>query len=257
MERDAAIAEQKALNNNMDVKVNEAVREAKAEERHHHSSDMKKEKGRNETLQAQLNGHKEKMTELLNRTVTSEIRQRMASRESTKLARCSKDLTNESERWETDMKMMEKENNTLRNALAKMECLLADTAKKVAEMGDLVPIKEIAKHRDGRRGSSLWPLYVWELILEQLVNGTPPSSVNDNIILHVRKFSPSTTIKELPSIWTIWRARTVLLVVCQCIATYRLAKADRWEQLFTDATGRRQVNFQNLVISIEEDELFQ
>ena len=134
MERDAAIAERKALNNTMDVKVKEAVWEAKVEEHRHHSSDTKKEKGTNKSLQAQLNGEKEKTTELLNRTVTAEIRQRMASRESTKSARRSKDLTDESERWETDMKMMEKENNTLRNALAEMECLLADTAKKVADM---------------------------------------------------------------------------------------------------------------------------
>jgi len=35
-----------------------------------------------------------------------------------------------------------------------------------------------------------------------------------------------------------------------------LSKADKWDQLFTDATSRRQVSFQNLVISIEEDDLF-
>jgi hypothetical protein len=42
----------------------------------------------------------------------------------------------------------------------------------------------------------------------------------------------------------------------QTLATYRIAKADKWEQLFTDGTSRRQVAFQDLVISIEEDELF-
>ena len=72
----------------------------------------------------------------------------------------------------------------------------------------------------------------------------------------VKLFSPTTKIKELPSIWTIRRARTVLLVLVQTLATYRIAKADKWEQLFTDGIPRRQVAFQDLVISIEEDELF-
>ena len=85
---------------------------------------------------------------------------------------------------------------------------------------------------------------------------TPPSSVNANIMTMIKTFSPSTVIQELPSIWTIRRARTVLLVIVQTLAAYRIAKADKWEQLFTDGTSRRQISFQNLIISIEEDELF-
>jgi hypothetical protein len=92
--------------------------------------------------------------------------------------------------------------------------------------------------------------------MDQLVNGTPPSAVWSNIVLHVKTFSPSTTIKDTISYSIIKRARTVLLVVTQTLAAYRLAKADKWLQLFTDATSRRQVTFQNLVISIEEDDLF-
>ncbi len=92
--------------------------------------------------------------------------------------------------------------------------------------------------------------------MEQHVNGTPPLSVGANIITFVRKFSPSTVIKELPSIWTIHRARTVLLVIVWALAAYRLGKAKRWGQLFTDGTLQRQISFQNLVISVEEDELF-
>jgi hypothetical protein len=75
-------------------------------------------------------------------------------------------------------------------------------------------------------------------------------------VLHVKTFSPSTTIKYTISYSIIKRSRTVLLVVTQTLAAYRLAKADKWLQLFTDATSRRQVTFQNLVISIEEDDLF-
>ena len=52
------------------------------------------------------------------------------------------------------------------------------------------------------------------------------------------------------------RARTVLLVVVQTLAAYRLGKADKFGQLFQDATSRQQISFQNLAISIEEDKLY-
>ena len=124
------------------------------------------------------------------------------------------------------------------------------------EANEAVPVKEVCKVREGCRGNASWPFYVWELIIEQLVNGTPPSSVNSNIVSLIRTFSPTTKISELPSIWTIRRARTVLLVIVQTLAVYRIAKAKKWEQLFTDGTSRRQVSFQDLIISVEEDELF-
>ena len=84
----------------------------------------------------------------------------------------------------------------------------------------------------------------------------PPTLVNDNIKAFCCKFSPTTKIRELPSIWTIWRARLVLLVIIQKLAAYRLAKANKWEKLFTNATSQRQVTFQNLVISVEEDDVY-
>ena len=117
-----------------------------------------------------------------------------------------------------------------------------------------MPIQIFGKVRGNNRGgASSWPLIVWELILEQLVNGTPPTSINSNIVMFIQRFLPKTVIKEQPSIWTIRRGRTVLLVVVQTLAAYRLAKAKRWGQLFTDGTGRRQIAFQDLALSIEND----
>ena len=92
--------------------------------------------------------------------------------------------------------------------------------------------------------------------MELLVNGTPPSAVNKNIISHIRRFCPKCDISELPSIWTIRRARSVLLIVVQTLSVYRLGGAKKWGQIFTDGTSRRQQSFQNLLISIEEDELY-
>ena len=90
--------------------------------------------------------------------------------------------------------------------------------------------------------------------MEQLVNGTPPSSVNGNIVAHVKAFSPTTIVKELPSIWTIRRTRTIPLIVVQTLAAYRLGRSKKWKQLFTDGTSRRQTAYTNLAISIEEDD---
>ena len=112
---------------------------------------------------------------------------------------------------------------------------------------DSIPVKVFGKVCKVKGGTSSWPTYVWEIIIEQLINGTPPTSVNANIITMIKTFSPSTEIQELPSIWTIRHARTVLLVIVQTLAAYLIAKADKWEQFFT---------FQNLIFSIDDDELF-
>ena len=95
--------------------------------------------------------------------------------------------------------------------------------------------------------------FIQELILEQLVNGTPPPSVNANILSFIRCFSPITSIKEQPSIWTIRCRRTVLLVVLETLATYWLAKAKRWGQMFTDGSGRRQTAMQDLALAKQQD----
>ena len=134
-----------------------------------------------------------------------------------------------------------------------MQLLLGESQRKNAELDAAVPIKEIKKDRSGQRGGTSWSLYIWDLILQHLVNGTPPSAICESIASVVRNFSPSTKI-VLPNIWTVRRARSVLLVIVQTLAAYRLAKASKWVQFFTDAASRRQISFQNLVISIEEDD---
>ena len=72
--------------------------------------------------------------------------------------------------------------------------------KLLSEAEALVPIRVIEKIRVGKYGAPVWPFYIHELVMEQIVNGTPPSSINANIVANVRTFSPGTIIKELPSI---------------------------------------------------------
>ena len=252
-EKDAAVEEKdKAVS----IAVKDAVKAAKAEERQHFSKVVEKEKKQNLTLKGVLDKQKLLVTNLLNRSVFAERDAQRAHREAQQSARRSKDVQKVVESYESELKELKQENSTYRNAIAEMDLLVEESARKLEKLELSVPIKEIKKIRTGRGGSSSWPLYIWDLILEQLVNGTPPSSVSANIHAHVKKFSPSTKITELPSIWTIRRVRSVLLIVCQTLAAYRLAKAGKWAQIFTDATSRRQVTFQNLLISVEEDELF-
>ena len=122
---------------------------------------------------------------------------------------------------------------------------LSKTQEKLVEADcslDLAfPIKEIAMEQKGRGGAKRWGQAIWEIILEKLVNGIPPASVRDDLVADVHRFSPRTVIRQLPSLWTICRARSVLLVIVQTLSAYRLAKADKWGQLFTDCTDRRQV----------------
>ena len=74
------------------------------------------------------------------------------------------------------------------------------------------------------------------------------------VIAHVKAIAPTITINKLPSIWTIRGTRTVILIITEALAAYRLGKSKRWQQLFTDATTRGQTSFTNLAISIHEKE---
>ena len=65
--------------------------------------------------------------------------------------------------------------------------------------------------------------------------------------------NPDIEIKKVPSISYVRRCRTILRIVGETLASYRLAKAEDWEQLFTDGTSRRQSAIQNLIIGIKED----
>ncbi len=194
-----------------------------------------------------------KVVSLTCNMVTSEVQRKRAEAQANRSTRRAAEVTAHSSTLEQRIKELEAIVKTQNNQIMELEDELDRKNNQFQELEKAVPIKVFCKSRDGQRGATSWPHFVWELILEQLVNGTPPSSVNSNIISFLCCFSPTTVIKELPSIWTIRRGRTVLLVVVETLATYRLAKAKRWGQMFTDGSGRRQIALQDLALSIEED----
>lgn len=105
------------------------------------------------------------------------------------------------------------------------------------------------------RGRQPWPLWIVQLILEQLVNGTPPAVMPANILSHAKHFGVE--VEKLPSVKHCQDMRIVLRILTETLAAYRLGKSEQWQQLFTDGTSRRQVALETVVLAIanEDEEL--
>ena len=92
----------------------------------------------------------------------------------------------------------------------------------------------------GRRGGgSKWPLKVVQLVIEQLVNGTPPTSIRCNIVSCVALAMSCDPVKKLPSLSFIRECRGAIQIIGETLTANRLAKAQKWKQVFTDGTSRR------------------
>ena len=89
-----------------------------------------------------------------------------------------------------------------------------------------------------------------------LVNGTPPSAITKNITPEAALSTPEFIVHDLPSKGYIRRCHTILRIVGETLTSYWLAKQEKWKQLFTDRTSRRQVALQNLIVSVVEDDSF-
>ena len=100
-----------------------------------------------------------------------------------------------------------------------------------------------------------WPLWMLQLVLEMLVNGTPPYAVSSNIASQVALTTPGVIIHSLPGDSYIRRCRTILRIIGETLTAYRLGKHQDWAQLFSDGTSRRQIALQNLVIGVIEDDV--
>ena len=111
--------------------------------------------------------------------------------------------------------------------------------------------EEAARKRGGGRR---WPIWVVQLICELLVNGTAPSSIPSNIETMYETTLYGTKPKEVPSINFVQGCRVVVEIIGETIAAIKLASADTWKQLWTDATTRRQISFTALVIGLLGDE---
>ena len=183
---------------------------------------MRSEKTKFGKVTATLCKTKSLLSTLINRSVTDERGASKSNILANRSIKRSQDVQKENTAYQEELKDIHAANVKLREAMSLLNDLIEESEKMMADMKVGVPIKVIDKKRIGNKGRPTWPIYIWELILKQLVNGTPPSSINANIVDHVKKFLTSTKIKELPSICTIRQARTVILVVVQTLAAYRI-----------------------------------
>ena len=76
------------------------------------------------------------------------------------------------------------------------------------------------------------------LICELLIIGIPPRAI-PSIIYNLYETLTGVETIEVPSVSFIRQCRTVVQVVGENIAAWKLADADSWHQIFTDATSRR------------------
>ena len=110
-------------------------------------------------------------------------------------------------------------------------------------------------HEVKKRGKvKTWDHIVTQLVVEMLAHRTPPSCVAPNILSVAKLLMPNATIiHELPSDRFVRYCRSVLLLMTKTLAAFEIARAQLYQQLFTDGTGRRQTEMQNVVIGILTD----
>ena len=104
-----------------------------------------------------------------------------------------------------------------------------------------------ARQKGGRRK---WPVWVVQLVCELLVNGTPPSAVQGNIIIMYETLYGKGPVEPPPSLSFVRECRLIVQTVGETIAAMKLANAPSWAQLWTDATTRRQLPFTALIIGL-------
>ena len=108
-------------------------------------------------------------------------------------------------------------------------------------------LEETAKAKKG--GRQRWPVWVVQLICELLVNGTPPTAIPGNIRIMYETLYGEPPEDE-PSVNFVRECRPVVEVIGETIAAIKLADAGSWDQLWTDATTRRQIPFTALIIGV-------
>ena len=110
---------------------------------------------------------------------------------------------------------------------------------------------EAAAHKRG--GARRWPVWVVQLICELLVCGCAPTAIGASIkIMYETLYGEKT--EEEPSVNFIRECRVVVEIMGETVTAMKLASADSWKQMWTDATTRRQIPFTALIIGLLGDE---
>ena len=95
-----------------------------------------------------------------------------------------------------------------------------------------------------------------QLILEQLVNGMSPAATSPNNASQpaLAMIGAKVIVQELPRINFIRSFRIFFRIIGENLAAYSIGKVDKWDQLFSDGTGRRQTALHNLSSGVINEE---
>ena len=108
----------------VEVAVKMAVREAKSEERRHHSESMKKEKEKSSSIQDALDKQNVLITRLLNLSIVAEWATTKAERQATQSSRRSADVQQMAKSYEDKLEQLRRENNTYRTSIIELETMV-------------------------------------------------------------------------------------------------------------------------------------
>ena len=117
--------------------------------------------------------------------------------------------------------------------------------------GHLSKEKQMKKYRKSgqKGGASVWEDWVVLMVIELLVLGVPVKAIPGSIMT-VYSTLYGKAPDEVPSTVFIYRCRSVVQVVGETLAAWRLAESENWHQIFSDATSRRQCAFQALIVGL-------
>ena len=111
---------------------------------------------------------------------------------------------------------------------------------------------EAVRRAHGARGAShRWPNWMRALIMEYLVNNTPPSAIPSNIVSAAAYLLPFLVDIQVPDVRFCQNMRGELRIYTETLAAYQLAGKINWRQLFTDGTSRRQTHLLTVIIGID------
>ena len=98
-----------------------------------------------------------------------------------------------------------------------------------------------------------WQPWVIQYICELLVIGAPPASIPSIISSSYQTYYGKEP-EDVLQISFVRQCRVIVQVIGETIAAIKLASAERWDQLWTDATTRHQCPFQALIIGLMDTE---
>ena len=95
-----------------------------------------------------------------------------------------------------------------------------------------------------------------QLILDNLVNGTPPEAIALNISSQDSIAMPGVTVivQELPRINFIRSCWKFIRIIGETLVAYCTGKVEKWDQLLSDSTNRHQTALHILVIGVIDEE---